>query len=102
MPHLIVSDTVVKQLQQLIKSEKSSHWDDRLRRLKDELADPPQPDHKDAYYEKGTTVLSHQCLVDIAGITQDGDKMSLDTLLRGAKVAIPIKPKPERVSNVYE
>lgn len=101
MPHLIISDAVGKQLHQLIQFHKGSQSDDRIRRLKDELATPPQPNIKDAYYEKGCTVLSHQCLVDVASISQHGEILSLNSLLRGAKVALPIKPKPERVSNHF-
>ncbi|PWN35569.1 uncharacterized protein FA14DRAFT_172189 [Meira miltonrushii] len=102
MPHLIVSDAVAKQLHDLTKSNKATQSDDRIQRLKDELASPPQPDMKDAYYEKGSTVLSHQCLVDVASLSQDGDNLSLNNLLRGAKVAIPIKPKPERSPALIE
>lgn len=92
MPHLIVTDIVAKQLHQLVQV--SDDGNVHLQRLKDELADPPVPDIKDAHYEKGSTVVSHQCLINLS----DDQRMSLNDLLKGARVALPIKPKAERVS----
>lgn len=101
MPAIRVSKEVAGRLCALL-NRRDAGSEPSLATLKGELDQPPRPTVKEAHYAGGT-VLTHTCLIDVArwankeGVGQ-AQQYSLESLLRGAEVAIPIKPKPERVS----
>lgn len=100
MPALLLNEANATILKDLVEK----HGDEaELTELKAQLNEPLHPTQEGAIYPKGT-VIDHRCLVQIskwaANRKEDfNEDLSLSILLKGAQVAIAVKPKPARVSD---
>lgn len=98
MPALLLSKRSVATLKELI----AQHGGDaELKDIQSQLKEPIEPAQEGAVYPDGT-VIDHRCLVQVskwaaANQIDFGEDLTLTALLRGAQVAVAVKPKPARV-----
>lgn len=99
MPILRLSDEVSDVLQKLVIERKGVS---ELLDLSAQLSTPLLPPIEDSQYPPGT-IVDHRSLVKASqwaalhDDTASRDELRLSRLLRGAEIAMPMLPKPERV-----
>lgn len=98
MPALLLSEKSVTVLKELV----SDHGDDlELEEIRFQLSESLRPEQEGALYPQGT-VVSHQSLAQVARWAANKEdklrkELELCRLVRGAQIAIAMKPKPVRV-----
>jgi hypothetical protein len=98
MPAVLLSDKVSSRLEDLVTHNKH---DAAIKELQVALESPCKPAEGEGEYPAGT-IVSHQILVKVAkwaaGAETQRQDLQLSSLLRGAQIAVPVKPTPVRVS----